>query len=167
VSNRLRCLPLIGITVLALAAPRAAHAQAQFGPQLSWASNSIGVGIGGRAEVSLAKLIPSVKGLTAIGSFDWFFPTGVTYWEINGDVGYHFQIPQVKLDPYAGAGLVIAHSSISGCAALGINCSATNVGLNLLAGTNFPAMGKITPFAELRLELRTGSAFVITGGVLF
>jgi hypothetical protein len=170
VSIRTRMLPLVGITVLALAAPRPAHAQAQFGPEISFASNSIGFGIGARVEASLAKMIPTAKGLSVIGSFDYFFPStgfGVSpsYWEIGANGAYHFEIPSTKLAPYAGAGLVIAHSSVS-VAGFG-SASATNVGLNLLAGTNFPAMGKVTPFAELRLELRTGSAFVITGGVLF
>lgn len=164
----MRMLPLIGFTVLAIAAPRGAQAQVQFGPQLNWASNSIGIGVGARVEASLAKVVPSVKGLGVTGSFDLFFPTGLSYWEINGNGTYHFEIPNVKIAPYAGAGLVIAHSSVSGCQSVfGISCSATNVGLNLLAGTNFQPLGKITPFAELRLELRTGSAFVLTGGVLF
>jgi opacity protein-like surface antigen len=165
----MRMLPLVGLTVLALAAPRPAHAQAQFGPELNFASNSIGFGIGARVEASLAKMIPSVKALSVIGSFDYFFPSsgfGVnpSYWEINANGAYHFEIPQTRLAPYAGAGLVVSHWSVS---FLGVSGSTTNVGLNLLAGTNFPAMGKVTPFAELRLELRSGSAFVVTGGVLF
>jgi len=163
----MRILPVVGIVGLALAAARPAHAQVQFGPQLNWASNSIGIGIGARAEMSLAKAIPSAKGLGLTGSFDFFFPgSGVNYFEINANGTYHFDIQGLKtLAPYAGAGLVIAHTSISNCPFGG--CSATNVGLNLLAGTNFQPLGKITPFAELRIELRTGSAVVLTGGVLF
>jgi hypothetical protein len=166
---RMRLLSIVGVVGLALVAARPARAQAQFGPELAWASQSIGIGVGARAEVSLAKVIPSVKGLTAIGEFDYFFPgsgygVSPSYWEINVNGAYHFAIPNTKIAPYAGAGLVVAHSSVT---VLGFSASATNVGLNLLGGTNFPAMGKITPFAELRLELRTGSAFVITGGVLF
>ncbi len=161
----MRVVSAIGVVCLAFVAARPAHAQTpQFGPELSWASNSFGVGVGARAELSLAKLIPSVKGLSAVGSFDYFFPgTGLTYWELNVDGAYHFQIPNVKLDTYAGAGIDIGHFSVTDCSL----CSGTYTGLNLMAGTNFPVMGKITPFAELRLELRTASAFVITGGVLF
>jgi opacity protein-like surface antigen len=169
----MRIVPLIGITALALAAPRPGRAQVHFGPQLSWASQSIGVGVGARVEASLARMIPSMKGLGVIGSFDYFFPggsNGVTpkYWEINLNGDYHIAIPNSKIGPYAGAGLVAAHSSVSVCVgAACANGSTTNVGLNLLAGVDFPPMGKITPFAELRLELRTGSAFVVSGGVLF
>jgi hypothetical protein len=165
VSIRKRIVPLIGITFLALAATRPAHAQLHFGPQLNWASNSIGVGVGGRLEASLSKAT-GVKGLGVIGSFDFFFPgSNVNYFEVNANGTYAFEIPNSKIAPYAGAGLVIAHTSVSNCPFTG--CSATNVGLNLLGGVNFPSMGTITPFAELRLELRTGSAVVITGGVLF
>ncbi len=165
-STRTRLLPLIGITVLALAAPRPAHAQFKFGPQLDWASQSIGFGVGARAEMSLDQYIPTVKGLGVNASFDYFFPgSSITFWEINADPTYHFAIPNVSFAPYVGAGLNLSHTSVSNCPFSG--CSSTNAGLNLLVGTNFPALGKITPFAELRVEIRTGGAFVITGGVLF
>lgn len=165
----MRILPLIGITALALAAPRPAHAQLQFGPEVSWASQSIGIGVGARVEASLANMIPSVKGLGVIGSFDYFFPgssygVSPSYWEINANGTYHFEIPNVKIAPYAGAGLVVAHSAVT---VGNFSASSTNVGLNILGGVNFPAMGKITPFAELRLELRSGTAFVVSAGVLF
>jgi hypothetical protein len=162
----MRVLPLIGITGLALAAPRPASAQARVGPELSFASNSIGFGIGARVDAGLTKMIPTAKDFSVIGSFDYFFPsTGIggsspTYWEINANGAYHFQIPNVKLAPYAGAGLDIGHMAYQGF-------SKNYVGLNLLAGTKFPTAGTITPFAELRIELRSEGAFVITGGVLF
>ena len=161
----MRYLPLIAVTALALAAPRPAHAQFQFGPQIGWASQSIGFGVGARAELSLDQFIPTVKGLGVNGSFDYFFPgNSLTFWEINVNPVYHFAIPNVKISPYAGAGLNLSHTSVS---VGNFSASSTNAGLNLLVGSNFPALGKITPFAELRVELRTGGAFVITGGVLF
>ena len=166
---RMHYLPLIGITALALAAPRPAHAQFKFGPEVTWASQSIGIGVGARAEASLASVIPSVKGLGVMASFDYFFPgssygVSPSYWEINANGTYHFEIPNVKIAPYAGAGVVFAHSAVT---VGNFSASANNVGLNILGGVNFPAMGSITPFAELRLELRSGGAFVVTGGVLF
>lgn len=166
----MRILTATAVATLAAVAAVPARAQVHFGPQLNWASNSIGVGIGGRVEASLAKAIPTMKGLGVTGSFDLFFPgSGLTYWEINGVGTYSFEIPNVKsIAPYAGAGLVVAHTSVSGCSAiLGVSCSETNVGLDLLGGTKFTSVGKITPFAEIRIELRTGSAVVLTGGVLF
>jgi opacity protein-like surface antigen len=164
--RRMRVLSVIGVACLAAVAVQPARAQVQFGPQLNWASNSIGFGVGARVEASLAKAIPSVKGLGVTGSFDFFFPgSGVNYWEINANGTYHFAIQNVPIAPYVGAGLVLAHTSISNCPLSG--CSTTNAGLNILGGTNFSPMGKITPFAEIRIELRTGSAVVLTGGVLF
>ena len=163
----MRIVPLVGVVALALVATRPAQAQWKFGPELSWASNSFGVGIGARAEVNLVSMIPSAKNFSAIGSFDYFFPsTGIggpspSYWEINVDGAYHFDIPSVKaIAPYAGAGLDIGHLSYMGY-------GASEVGLNLMGGTNFKPLGKVIPFAELRIELRTASAIVLTGGVLF
>ena len=141
------------------------QAQVQVGPQLDFGTNSINFGIGGRAELNLAKTLSAP--LTGVGSFDYFFGTaGVTYWEINANVFYNFTIPKSNVMPYAGGGLNIAHASVS-CPA-GFSCSATNAGLNLGGGAKFKMHGsKITPFAEARIELRTGSAFVLTGGILF
>jgi len=151
----MRIVPLVGIVALALVATRPAQAQWKFGPEVNWASNSIGVGLGGRVEADLAKAT-SVKGLGVEGAFNVYFPAGTTFWEIDGNGTYHFAIPTVTtIAPYAGAGLAIFHDV------------GTAAGLNLFGGTQFTSVGKITPFAELRLILRSGSAFVITGGVLF
>ncbi len=167
-TTRMRILPLAVITLLALAAPRPAHAQAQVGPEINVGTQDIGFGIGGRVEAGLGALFPTVSELFAIGSFDYYFPSGFNYWEINGNVGYRFQIANANIKPYAGAGLVIAHAGASNCVA-GIcgSASSTDVGLNLLAGTNFPKLGTVTPFVELHIELRSGSLVVFTGGVLF
>lgn len=165
----MRILPVAAVAVLALAAAKPAQAQWKFGPEVSWASNSIGFGIGARAEVGLAQFIPGAKAFSAIGTFDYFFPSsgyGVSpsYWELGVGGAYHFSIPNSKILPYAGAGLAVAHSSVS---VLGVSASATNIGLNLFGGTNFETSGKITPFAQIRLELQSSSAVVLTGGVLF
>ena len=166
----MRIVPLVGAVALALVAAQPARAQWKFGPEVSWASNSIGFGIGARAEVGLAQFIPGAKAFSAFGTFDYFFPSsgyGVSpsYWELALNGAYHFDIPTLKtIAPYAGAGIVLAHSSVS---VAGYSASASNVGLNLFGGTQFKPIGKITPFAQLRLELQSSSAFAITGGVLF
>jgi hypothetical protein len=126
-------LTVVAVACVAVGAARQARAQTHFGPELSWGSNSIGIGIGARLELGL-----------------------------GGQ--YHFTIPGAKVLPYAGAGLAIAHSSVT---VLGISGSATNVGLNLFGGTAFQPLGKVTPFVQLRLELQSSSAFFIQGGVLF
>ncbi|HTT68885.1 MAG TPA: hypothetical protein VMF70_12740 [Gemmatimonadales bacterium] len=168
-SARIRLLSAVAVGCLALGAVQPARAQTHFGPELSWGSNSIGIGIGARLELGLAKMIPGAKGLSAVGTFDYFFPSsgyGVSpsYWELGLGGQYHFTIPGAKILPYAGAGLAIAHTSVT---VLGISGSATNVGLNLYGGTAFQPLGKVTPFVQLRLELQSSSAVFLTGGVLF
>ena len=48
----------------------------------------------------------------------------------------------------------------------GRDSSDTDLGINLLAGTQFGTKA-VTPFVELRVELAGGEQFVITGGLLF
>lgn len=147
--------------LLALAAlglgPAPARAQVHLGPQLSLADDA-DFGLGGR----LVAGVPEYRGFEAMGSFDLFFPEGpVDYWEINGNVLYNFEIPDLpSLRPYAGGGLNFAH--VSG----GFGAGDSDLGLNLLAGNKFPLQG-FTPFTELRVELGGGEQFVLTGGVLF
>lgn len=173
-TTRMRLLSVVGVACLTAVAARPAHAQAwKFGPELSFATQSVGIGIGARAVLDLEKMVPSAKNISVSGQFDYFFPSssfGISpsYWEINLDGAYHFPLSGSKLVPYAGAGLSVAHSSVSvNVGTTTISGSSTDVGLNLLGGTTFPKMGKVTPFGELRLELRSGSVLVVTGGVLF
>jgi hypothetical protein len=147
------------------AAPASSTSSVQFGPQLDFGTNSYNFGIGGRAEFDLKKALGAP--MFGVASFDYFFGTaGVHIWEINANVFYNFKVESTSLQPYAGGGLNIAHVSVS-CPA-GFSCSATQAGLNLGGGTKFKTHGGgLTPFAEARIELRTGSAFVLTGGFLF
>jgi hypothetical protein len=162
---------LCGLTGTALSAQRArAHAapassgsSVRFGPQINFGTD-IDFGIGGRAEFDLRKAFNAP--MFGVASFDYFFPgNSVTYWEINADVFYNIPVSHTTLRPYAGGGLDIAHTSVS---ILGVTGSATNAGLNLGGGTKFEMRNsKITPYAEMRIELRTGGEFVLTGGILF
>ena len=154
-----KCLPTaIALVCLAVAINRPAHAQIQFGPQLDWASNSIGFGVGGRVEASLAKAIPTAPGLGVVGAFNVYFPSAGTVWGADGNATYHFQIPTLKtVSPYVGTGLALLHG-----------IKRTGVGLNILGGADFPGLGKFTPFGELRVVLvKSTSAFILAGGVLF
>jgi len=157
-TSRSGLLIAIGIAGLTMGAAPSVRAQVQYGPQLNWASNNIGFGVGGRVEASLAKAIPSVQGLGVLGAFSVYFPSGGTAWGFDVGATYHFDIPTVKtIAPYVGAGLAVLHG-----------IKRTGGGLNLFAGTNFSALGALTPFAELKLVLvRSTSAVVLTGGVLF
>jgi hypothetical protein len=150
---------------LLLLGPATVRAQVRIGPQLSFGSDQ-DVGLGGR----LLANVESLERWDFIGTFDWFFPDEPvgqdrTYWEVNGNLAYNFKIPEAPtISPYVGAGLGIAHLSIDHDD--GRESSDTDLGLNLLAGTQFHAT-TVIPFVEFRIELAGGDQFVITGGVLF
>jgi len=156
-------LALLGSTAADL------RAQTRFGVQASFGSDDVNFGIGGRATFNLRSLIKT-PGFEGIASFDYFFPDApagvdVTYWEINGNLGY--AIPNVKgsVAPYVGGGLNIAHASASSG---GVSGSDTKVGLNLLGGIKFKSRtSRLAPFVEARIELSGGEIFVLTGGVVF
>ena len=147
------------------ARPAASRAdRPSFGVQLDW-GNDPNFGIGGRGVFPLGSLVPGTP-LDGIVSFDYFFPgNSVHYWEINGNVVYRFRMPRASsVGPYAGAGLNIAHASLSGVSGSG----ATEAGLNLLGGTTFKLKGStLVPFAEARGEIGGGKTFILTGGVRF
>jgi hypothetical protein len=156
-----KCTRIVAATCLTLLAAGGttlkAQSRPQFGPQLDFASNSIGIGVGARVMLDVAKMIPTARNVGFIGSFDLFFPgsgfgVSASYWELNGNGTYSFAIPKSPITPYAGAGLNVAHFSYD---------------ISVLGGAKFGNVGKVTPFAELRLELHSGSAVVLTGGVLF
>ena len=84
-------------------------AQVRVAPQASYASDA-DFGIGARAIIKL----PAFPGLGIIGSFDYFFPASVdlsgfgvdisaTYWEINGNLFYAFDVNSPGMLPYLGA----------------------------------------------------------------
>jgi len=161
-------LAMIGLAVIGLHAQEA-HAQVRFGAQASF-GDDVDLGLGARAVFSLKQFNERLEG---IASFDWFFPDAGadvvdwTYFEINGNVAYSFPLQSSSsLRPYAGGGLNIARSSIDFDSPLLNSASDTEIGLNVLGGTKFGS-GRITPFAELRIELGGGEQFVLSGGVLF
>ena len=147
---------------LFLLSPSALQAQIGVGGQLSFADD-VDAGIGARGTYALQTTVP----LEAIASFDYFFPgEGLTYWEFNSNLVYLVKLQNSPVVPYAGAGLNIAHASVS-VDILGTETSAsdTQVGVNLLGGAKFD-LGPVTPFGELRFELNGGEQFVISAGAL-
>jgi len=156
----------------------AADATAQrFGLQASYADDT-DFGVGGRVEIPLALSDAGVLSRTfAAGSFDWFFPDCETfvglgnteidcsYWEINANLAVPFTVA-ASVTPYAGAGLNVAHISISAENEIGdFDDSQTEIGANLLGGVRFP-LGGLSMYAEARAELGGGEQFVITVGLL-
>jgi opacity protein-like surface antigen len=155
---------VVGLSLVAQAAT-AQTRQWKFGPEVNFATNSVGFGVGGRAVYTGLGTALKVPGLQAYGAFDWFFPgSGLTWWELNANGTW--DIPNMTgFNPYVGAGLNFAHVSVN-CGPL-INCSSSNVGLNLLGGARFNVAQKLEAFGEVRAEIRSGSAIVFTVGVLF
>jgi opacity protein-like surface antigen len=133
----------------------------RFAPQLSFADDT-DLGIGARIRMGFPSVAP---GFFGVGSFDYFFPDGFNYFEINANVGYVIPGVRGKVHPYAGGGLNIARASAENCS--GSGCSNSEVGLNLLGGLDFETRSRIMPFIELRVELSGGEQFVVTGGLYF
>ena len=158
---------LAGAVVLAMAiGARSAVAQraARFGANLDFGSNSLDFGIGGRVNFDMNE-IAKWKNIEGIASFDYFFPSGnVNYWELNANAAYRFSTSNGSVTPYAGAGLNLGHYSGSYS---GTGGGSSRIGLNLLGGVQFKAAKRLTPFVEGRLVLRSGSYFVLSGGVYF
>ena len=143
-------------------------AQARFGTHVSWGDDT-DLGIGGRVAFGLASVAPKVP-IEGQASFDYFFPdeapgVDLTYWEINANVLYLIPGMTGPVKPYVGGGLNIAHASVqSGL----ISASDTDGGLNLIGGTKWKLRAsRISPFAEVRIELGGGEQFVLAGGILF
>jgi hypothetical protein len=160
---------LIGIMALAATTARRADAQFRFGANLSWADKT-DFGIGARGTFGLgsyAKKQP-VEGMV---TFDYFFPSGsVNYWEVSGNLLYKFTPRGSSVAPYAGAGVLLGHSSVDAgtvCSVTGVSCSDTGVGLNLIGGLRFKGGPRFLPFVEGRFEAKSGSQFVLTAGAFF
>jgi len=159
---------LVGLMALGFVALGTTQAQAQFrfGANVSWGDKT-DFGIGARANFGLGEFSKQnpIEGQV---TFDYFFPNGYDYWELSGNGIYRFDTSAESLKPYAGAGLLFAHSSSASPSPGLAGSSSTNLGLNLIGGLRFNVKGTTTiPFVEARLEVRNESQFVLAGGVLF
>ena len=159
------------LAVLGLVGTVASRAEAQFrfGANVDYGTDT-DFGIGARGLFGLGKTNLPIEGLV---TFDYFFPgNSVHYWELSGNAIYKFEIKDSSIKPYAGAGLLISHTSVDYngiCGGLGVDCSAssTNAGLNLIGGLRFKGGEHFAPFVEGRLEAHSGSQFVLSAGVFF
>ncbi|NNG15603.1 MAG: hypothetical protein HKM89_03910 [Gemmatimonadales bacterium] len=142
--------------------------QVSAGVHGDWGSD-MDFGVGARAVLGLERLVPNLE---TVGSFDYFFPgddfgADVTYWELNLNLVYRFEIKDSPVKPYAGAGLNFAYLNAS-VDVLGTTASGdeTRGGLNLLGGLLFD-IGRAKPFVEGRVEAGGGDQFVVSAGVRF
>ncbi|MFO8174447.1 MAG: hypothetical protein ACQET1_02825 [Gemmatimonadota bacterium] len=150
---------VLALALLTLSAP-AVQGQIDLGPQLSVAED-VDVGIGVNVVAPLATLH---ENLEFSGNFTFYFPDGVDYWEVDGDVRYLFPIPDnTSILPFAMAGLAIGYYSWDA----GIHDgSETELGLRLGGGFKVP-MDNLTPFLELGLGVGDIPDFTLRGGLTF
>ena len=146
-------LPSLTVSALLLFAP-ALSAQAYVGVQADWGSET-DFGVGGRVLANIER-----ANLEFVGSFDLYFPDGpIDFWEINGNLFYHFHISNnPSFLPYVGGGLNIASISNGG--------DTTEAGLGLGGGIRFP-LERLSPFVEVRTAISDFDQTVLTFGVLF
>lgn len=142
-----------------------AEAQISFGAQGSYGGDT-DLGVGARVELPLSSIHEQ---LSAAGSFDYFFPDGFDYFEVNANGLFSIPMEGGSLMPYVGAGLNYARIDVSVSGPFGtVGGSTSEIGLNVLGGSKFGGGdSSLTPFAEARFELSGGEQFVLTGGVLF
>lgn len=157
--RKLLCsLALVGM----LAAPATVQAQLEAGPLLAYYDDLEAIGVGAFISIPVPQL---AEGFAIVPDFTWYFPDGMDYFEINGDVAYFFPVAaDAPVMPFAFGGLSIGRASID----LGQfgSASDTDVGLNLGGGVQFAA-GSLNPFAGAKFELRDNTGFVIFGGLGF
>lgn len=148
--------------LLALSAPDA-RAQVDLGPQVSVAEN-VDVGIGLNVGLPLSTLN---ENLEFSGNFTFYFPDGIDYWEIDGNIRYLFPLEgNSSLVPFVMAGLGIGHYSWGDDVPDRVDNSNTELGLRLGGGAKFP-MERMTPFVDLGLAIGDLPDFTLRGGFTF
>ena len=144
----------VGGLVLALSLCSAGSTAAQtYGGFQANVGSDTDFGLGGRLLFDLEG-----SNLEFVGSFDIYFPDGFDYWEINGNLFYHFDLPDAPtVLPYAGGGLNLAHFSNGG--------SDTEAGFNLGGGVRF-LLDRISPFIEVKTVVGDADQSVLTFGMI-
>ncbi|HSW28586.1 MAG TPA: hypothetical protein VLH75_03735 [Longimicrobiales bacterium] len=145
---------LLGTALLLAAAPMAAEGQLLLGPTLAWHDDA-DLGIGATVGFEL----PDVsEGVGFLGDFIIFFPDGMDYFELNGNLTYDFPLAESTVLPFALAGLNVGRASVD-LGPLG-DASDTEVSLNLGGGIAFDA-GSFRPKAGGRFIVGDGTSFVL------
>lgn len=93
-------------------------------------------------------------------SIETYFIDNFTWLQIDVNALYPFGVDNSTFTPYAGGGLGVNYIKPENLD------SRTDAGLNLIAGATF-GFGRLTPFAEARINFDDGTNVGIRGGVLF
>ena len=158
---------------LVLALPTDLQAQTsqgamRVGAQLGYGTEIESLGIGGRFDYALTDQILLAPDLMYFfgkseGSVDF------SWFDINLNGNYLFDIGNADIVPYALAGLNFAIVSVdydTGGSPIDGDSSSTEIGFNLGGGADF-AVGTLTVFGELRFVLGDADQLVLAGGVKF
>ncbi|HEX9691981.1 MAG TPA: hypothetical protein VGA22_07775 [Gemmatimonadales bacterium] len=143
------------VTLVAVAIPATALAQgttttadreARIGSNLSYHFDTRDPGLGAQLDVPVSAQIA-------------LYPSGAVYFVdqgsligINADLKYRLPVPL-----YVGGGLNVLRRAVNGT-------ERTDAGLNLLGGVE-GRYGRVHPFAEGRIILNDGSAFLLAAGL--
>ena len=149
-------LPAVAAVSLAVAVPGIAKAQGttHIGPHVAYNFDAKNMGVG--AQFSM----PIARQLEFYPSFDYYFVSPGSLWALNADLKYRPALASSTDWLYVGAGLNLAHASVSGF-------SSTDAGLNLVAGAESRRAGNVHPYGELRFTLGNGSTAQIAVGLNF
>ncbi len=150
------------------------NARAQIKPDLRLGIYTNGGNFSIGAGVAVPIKIPAFGTLMINPTADYLFISssgGGSAFSIfgHGDVAYMFDIPKSPISPYAGAGLLIAFSSVTVDVPFGGGSqtqSSTSAGLNLFGGALFP-VGPVEIYAQGKLLISSGTNFQISSGVRF
>ncbi len=150
-------------TALVLASTLACTVQAQtnklhIGPRLSYHFDAKEFGVGAQLGVPVAKYLEFYP------SFDYFFVSPGSFWNLNADIKYRIAAASISW-LYIGGGLNIARSGGYSTGSTSIGGS-TNAGFNLLAGAE-SLKGRVHPFAEFRFTSNNGSSGMVAAGLNF
>ena len=139
----------LSVLVIFLSFTTTSQAQFRLGPTINFASNSVGFGIGGKADFYIQDRI------SISPAFTLFFGDGANITSIDADGHYYFDVLE-DLDFYGLGGLKIASGGGN-----------TDLGLNLGAGLDFNIQDNLDTFAEAKFDIGGLDAFVVTLGIYF
>ncbi len=147
------------------------RAQIQPDARLGLYTNGGNFSIG--AGVAVPIKIPAFGTLIINPTVDYLFISGTAGSSAtsifgHADVAYQFDIAKSPISPYAGAGLLIAFSTVSVDVPFGgrQTQSSTSAGLNLFGGAELP-VGPVAIYIQGKLLISSGTNFQIGSGVRF
>jgi hypothetical protein len=142
----------LGLTLALAVTAQAQTSRFHLGPRLSYQFDLKKLGVGAQFSA------PIVRHLEFYPSFDYFFVSNGSFWNLNADLKYRIPSESVHW-LYLGGGLNIARSGSAGV-------HDTRAGVNLFAGAE-SLKGWVHPFGEFRFTANHGSTGQIAVGLNF